>query len=85
MTPRYACSSTPKLGGQGTHGVWTVGTRVVAPVQTTVQGTTVSSATRTRTIAAAARTQAIALLPTSGVVVFEDKDVAGIRTWSPPV
>jgi hypothetical protein len=40
---------------------------------------------RTRTTAASTQAaQANALLPISDVVVF-DKDIAGIRTWSPPV
>jgi hypothetical protein len=89
ITEKYACSPSPLFGAlAGAHGVVTGGTRVVAPVQTTVQGTTASIAMRTRTISgSAASTQARkanALLPISDVVVF-DKDIAGIRTWSPPV
>jgi hypothetical protein len=86
ITEKYACSPSPLFGAlTGAHGVVTGGTRVVAPVRTTVQGTTASIAMRTRTTAASTpAAQAIALLPISDVVVF-DKDIAGIRTWSPPV
>jgi hypothetical protein len=86
ITEKYACSPSPLFGARtGAHGVVTGGTRVVAPVRTTVQGTTASIAMRTRTTAASTQAaQAIALLPISDVVVF-DKDIAGIRSWSPPV
>jgi hypothetical protein len=58
----------------------TGGTRVTAPFFAEVQGTGVSIALRDKTVAPMAA--ATALLPISDVVV---DDVAGIRTWSPPV
>jgi hypothetical protein len=86
ITEKYACSPSPLFGALiGAHGVVTGGTRVTAPVRTTAQGTTASIAMRTRTTAASTpAAQAIALLPISDVVVF-DKDLVGIRSWSPPV
>ncbi|HEX4699264.1 MAG TPA: hypothetical protein VH857_07895 [Actinomycetes bacterium] len=86
ITEKYACSPSPLFGApRGAHGVVTGGTRLTTPAQTTVQGTTASIAMRTRTTAASTQAaQANALLPISDVVVF-DKDIAGIRTWSPPV
>ena len=61
--------------------------RVLAPVCTAVQGTSVSAAMRDLT--SIATTKAIALLPTSDVAVTNGfGGLAGIRTrhhWSPPV
>lgn len=57
--------------------------RVAAPLTLGYQGTGLPTAARTRVAGHAATPKAISLLPTTAVV-FTD-DVAGFRSWSPPV
>ena len=77
----YACS--PVVGTWTAHGLGvTGGARVTAPISRMAKGTGVSIASRTRTTTPVT-TKATALLPISDVVVFND--IAGIRSWSPPV
>jgi len=57
--------------------------RVTAPLTLGYQGTGLPTAARPRVAVHAATPKTISLLPTTAVV-FTD-DVAGFRSWSPPV
>jgi len=57
--------------------------RVAVPLTLGYQGTGLPTATRTGVAVHAATPKTISLLPTTAVV-FTD-DVAGFRSWSPPV